>query len=181
MIQPRVLTVAQRCEKRPPRLIQLFLELPRTIAFTARPRFASIQVAAVSARVCILDAQQVKVILPIRPLFFEWTPTEADLHPARGPIASHTCLLHVMQVLIAGDRTFAESAALNGLEQGFLPTRFHSCFNQVTHGGCKNSTRTADYTSRYAAARGYLRGRRRHGRVAVKEPKSDTVGWRIER
>jgi hypothetical protein len=125
---------AQTREKRLARALELFFEAARAIALRARPRFGAVQIAAVSTCVRIFDADQIEVFLPIRSLFLERDPAEANLHPMGGAVVSRARLLHIPEILVARDGAAAERAIFNRPEQSLLFARLHASFHQIAHG-----------------------------------------------
>jgi hypothetical protein len=69
--------------KDPPGLFQLLFETFRAVAISTCPWFASVQVATVRARVRVLDARQLEVLLPMWTLFLKRGVAEVDLHHHR--------------------------------------------------------------------------------------------------
>jgi hypothetical protein len=72
-------------EKRVSLASEACFEFLCTITVAAGPRFLTVQVATISTSVCILHAQEVEILLPIRPLLGQWLAAETDFHPRMGP------------------------------------------------------------------------------------------------
>src|SRR2546421_13125139 len=94
---------AQLREKRFSLSLELLFELCRAIAIAAGPRFSSVFVPAVPARVRILDREQFEILFPIRPLFFQRRIAETRFYPGCEAILIHARLLHIVLILVAGD------------------------------------------------------------------------------
>jgi hypothetical protein len=56
----------------------------------------------------ILDLDELEVLLPIRAFFLQGRWTVADLHPPGRAVIGNPSVVHISQVLAAGDRTFAK-------------------------------------------------------------------------
>ena len=82
---------------------QFFLEVFRAITVAAGPRFCPILVTAIAAGVRIFHAHQFEILFPVRTLFRERRIAKASLDPGRNSEIVHPRLLHVVQVLVAGD------------------------------------------------------------------------------
>ena len=89
---------------------QSFLKPFRAIAIAACPRLSAVFVTAILPVVRVLDAQELKVFLPIRSLFLQRSGAVADLHPMRDAVPANARLLRVVQVFLARDRTLSERA-----------------------------------------------------------------------
>ena len=122
---------AKNVEKRGVLTAKFFFQPFRAIAIAARPMLGSVFVAAVSARVRIRDLEQIEVIFPVRSLFFEWRIAEISFHPCGNAEIVETSLAHVVQVLIARDRTSAECAVVDGLEKRRCFARLQFRFDEV--------------------------------------------------
>lgn len=109
--------IPQGCEKRGARLLQLRLQLLRAIAVAARPWLRAILVAAVTAGMSIFHAQQVEVLLPIRPLLLQRCAAKTHFHPLRRVIAGQPGLLHVTDVFVACYRSLAQRAKVDRAQQ----------------------------------------------------------------
>jgi hypothetical protein len=81
------------------------LELLCAIAIAAGPRFFAIQVAAVFARVRVLYAQKLEILLPIGPFLLQRCRAETDFHPPNSAVVIEPGVLHIIQILIPGDGT----------------------------------------------------------------------------
>ena len=112
---------------------QLCLELRGAIALAACPGFRSVLVPAITPRMGIFDCEQLKILLPIGSLFLQGRITETGLHPGcyAGRIESR--LLHVVLVLVAGNRAFAERVAIDCVEKRLFLAGLHAGFDQITH------------------------------------------------
>ena len=83
-------------EKRVARTRKFLLQARRAGAITTRPRFGAIQVAAVRASVCVLDADQIEILFPVRPLLLQRFRAKANFHPMRRAIGCNASILHVV-------------------------------------------------------------------------------------
>jgi hypothetical protein len=97
-----------------PSLREPLFELFCAIALAARPRFLTIQVAAISACVRVLYAEQFEIFFPIRALLCEWRRAEANFHPSDRAIAAEPGVFHVLEVFIAGNGPVAQRPFING-------------------------------------------------------------------
>ena len=142
-------------QKRLARALELFFKSARAIALRARPRFSAVQITAVPTCVRIFDADQIEVFLPVRSLFLERNPAEANLHPMRNAVVRYPRLLHIPEILVARDGAAAEPAIFNRPEQSLLFAGLHSCFHQISHGALALSWHRRSLANRR------LRGRRK--------------------
>lgn len=101
-------------EKRITPLREPLFELFCAIAFAACPRFLTIQVSAIFARVRVLHAEKFKVFFPIGAFLREWRRAEANFHPADRAIVTQPGVFHVLEILIASDGTMPQRPFLNG-------------------------------------------------------------------
>src|SRR5437870_6675066 len=105
-----------------------FFEFLRAIAVATRPRFCPVLVSAITAGVRILHAEQLEILFPIRTFLGERRIAKARLNPCREAVRIHPRLLHVMEVLVASDRTFPERLVFNCLEQSFFALLLNTPF-----------------------------------------------------
>ena len=112
---------------------QFFLELLRAITLAAGPRFCSIFVTAIAARVRILHAEQVEIFFPIRPLFRERRITKTGLDPSRHALFVYARLLHVIEVFVAGDRALPERFIFDRTDKCAFLSRFYLGFYEIAH------------------------------------------------
>src|SRR5262245_17423730 len=80
------LFLRERVQQRGAGLGEFLLETPGAIAITAGPRFAAGFVPAILAIVGVLDLQQFKILLPIRPFLRQRRSAETGLDPVRVAI-----------------------------------------------------------------------------------------------
>ena len=90
-------------QKRNPFTCERCFQLLRAVAVGAGPRLSAVLVPTIAPRVGIFDVDELEVLLPVRPLLLEGLRTEADFHPLCASIGEESRLLHVVQVLVAGD------------------------------------------------------------------------------
>jgi len=83
------------------------LQSPGAIAVTARPRLRTVQIAAILAIVRVLDAEQLEIFLPIRPLLRQRRRTETGLHPVRHAVVTDVA---AADVVTAASETLSENA-----------------------------------------------------------------------
>jgi dolichol-phosphate mannosyltransferase len=91
------------------------------------------QITAPIPRMRVLDAQYLKVLFPILPLFRERRCTVADLHPLAGTVVAQAGVGHVAQVLITGHRPSAKRGGLDGTEQVRFAPWLDTCCDKVAH------------------------------------------------
>src|SRR5262245_54005611 len=91
------------------------------IAVTAGPRLGAVLVPAVSSRMSVLHVEQVEIFLPVRSLLRERGGAKTHLDPARRAVRGQSRLIHVVQILISGNRTAPERAGAHRLEQRLFP------------------------------------------------------------
>jgi hypothetical protein len=108
-------------------------EFLRTITVAAGPRFLTVQVATISTSVCILHAQEVEILLPIRPLLGQWLPAETDFHPGDRVMGVYPCLFHIPEIFISGNRPLAQCLVMDGASERCLSPGLDASFYQVTH------------------------------------------------
>jgi hypothetical protein len=87
----------------------------RAIAIAAGPWFGAIAVTAVAAIVRVLNARELKILLPITTLFVQGLVAIANLHPASGSVITQTCLLHVAKIFVARHGAASQRAAVDGV------------------------------------------------------------------
>src|SRR5688572_2985173 len=68
-------------EERPSLVRKMPLQLRGAVAFAARPRLLAIEVATLVASVRVLHADELEILLPVRPLLVQRHVAEADLDP----------------------------------------------------------------------------------------------------
>jgi hypothetical protein len=83
------------------------------ITIATSPRLRSVFVPAVSARVRVLNAEEVEIYFPIGPFFRQRRIAKTDLDPSRNSVFVDAGLLHIMEVFVPGDRTATEGAVIN--------------------------------------------------------------------
>src|SRR4051794_7432364 len=104
----------------------MLLQLLRAIAITARPWLLAAQIPALVPMMRILHADQLEILLPVRPLLRHRDVAEAAFAPAEGSIVPQPRIGHVPQILPARARAPPQPAALDRLQRRrFLPW-FHS-------------------------------------------------------
>jgi hypothetical protein len=124
---------AQFFEKRRALRGEALLEFLRAIALATGPWFCSVLVPTRAARVRILDAEQLKILFPIRAFLGEWRITKARLEPRRHALAVHPRPLHVAQVFVACDGAFPKRATVDRAKQTTFSARLYAAFHEVTH------------------------------------------------
>jgi len=126
--------LAKLCQKGFALAAKFLLELLRAIAIAAGPRFGAIFVTTIPARVRVLNAEKIEIFFPIRAFFRERGIAKTGFNPDRNAAGIQSRLGHVMNVLVACDRTFAQCLVVDRLQQRVRFTGSYSCFNQITHG-----------------------------------------------
>jgi len=124
---------AQFFEKRRALRGEALLEFLRAITIATGPRFRSVLVAARAAGVRILDAEQLKILFPIRALLRQRRITKAGLNPGGDTLITYPRLLHVIQVFISRDGVFPKRATVDRAKQTAFSARFYAAFHEVTH------------------------------------------------
>ena len=72
---------------------------------------------AILPNVRVFDAQKVKIFFPIRSFFRQRRFAEAGLNPGRNPVRIYPRLVHIIHVLVAGDRSLAKASIVDRIEQ----------------------------------------------------------------
>jgi len=124
----------QRFQKRVALLLQPFFKPFGAIAMAARPWLNAVFMTAMLAVVRVLDAQQFEKFLPVGPFLGQRYVAKTGFHPVRHPVVADARLLQVPSIFVAGDRTLAERAVGQGVQQGLFPAGFYTRFDKVTHG-----------------------------------------------
>jgi hypothetical protein len=101
-------------EKRITPLREPVFELFCAIALAACPRFLTIQVSAIFARVRVLHAEKFEVFFPVGAFLREWRVAEANFHPADRAIATQPGVFHVLEIFIASDGTMPQRPFVDG-------------------------------------------------------------------
>lgn len=113
--------------------MKLFFKAARAVAVATSPWFLAVQVSTITAGVRILDAEEFKVLFPIRTLLRERRGTETDFDPPRGTVLTQAGVLHVVQVFVPRDGALTQRPLGDGLQKGLFTAGFDSCFYKVTH------------------------------------------------
>ena len=127
-----LLLIAKLLEKRFALAAQFLFELVRAIAIAASPSLAAVFVPAISTRVRVFHTEKLEIFFPIWPLLGERRIAKTSLDPCRDAIAEPG-FAHIIDILTTGDRTFAERAAVDRVQERFFFARFQFRFDQVTH------------------------------------------------
>src|SRR5438445_3408485 len=104
-----------------------------TIAVAAGPRLGSIFITATLPAVRILDANEVEILFPVRPLFLKRQSAEANFHPTHTTVVAQPGAFHVAQILVARHRAGAERTVLDHLQQRWFPAGLDASLHQVPH------------------------------------------------
>jgi hypothetical protein len=86
----------------------MLLEAFCAIAVRAGPGLCAIPVTAILSVVSILDAEQLEVLFPIRPLLLKRGRAKTGLNPMCNAILANPRLFHVINVFITSNGTFSE-------------------------------------------------------------------------
>ena len=132
IVDIRPFLTAKRVQERCSCRFQLLLQPRRAIAAAARPRLASVLIAAFAPVVRILHFREIEVFLPVRPLFLQWCGAVTDFHPTYRLVVAETSLTHIAQIFAFGDRALAERLLLDRLKQIAFAAGFNAGSNQVT-------------------------------------------------
>jgi hypothetical protein len=81
----------------------------------------------------ILNACQLEVFFPIRPLFLQGRRAITDLDPSGETVGAGPGIAHVAQVFAPGYRASAERFLVNGAKQGVLAPRPDPRSYQISH------------------------------------------------
>ncbi len=109
-------------------------ELFRAIAIATGPRFGSVFVPAVSARVRVLHGQEIEIFFPVWLFFFQRRITETCLDPSRDAGIIDARLVHIVDVFIPGDGTATERTIVDCANERTFASGFYFCFDEVAHG-----------------------------------------------
>jgi cyclase len=82
---------------------------------------------------CILNARQLEILLPIRPLLLQRRWAITNLDPSREPIGTRPRIAHVTQVFAPGNRTPSQRSVVDGAKQRILTPRPYSRSYQIPH------------------------------------------------
>ena len=105
----------------------------RAVAIAASPGFCAVFVAAIAARMGVLNPDQFEEFFPVRAFLLQWRWAVAYLHPFRGPIFSEAGLFHVVEVFVASDRPTTQRPVRDGPQESLLLSAFDPCLNEVAH------------------------------------------------
>ena len=105
------------------------------IAITAGPRFCSVFVAATAAGMCVLYAEQLEILFPVRAFLSERRIAKACLNPGGDTLIIYPSLLHVVHVFVACDGTFPKRSVFDCAKKRGILSRFYLSFNQIAHDG----------------------------------------------
>src|SRR5213592_4806958 len=114
-------SLTQRVQELRTPALHACLESIRAIAVATGPRLGSIFITATLPAVRILDANEVEILFPVRPLFLKRQSAEANLHPAHATVVAQPGAFHVAQILVARHRAGAERTVLDRLQQRRFP------------------------------------------------------------
>ena len=81
----------------------------------------------------ILNAQELKILVPVRPLFLQRRIAEAALDPRGHAAFIQARLHHVVQIFIAGDRAATESPFINSVKKGGFFAGFDLRLYDIAH------------------------------------------------
>jgi cyclase len=123
----------QLLEKRFARFREPAFQPRRAIAALARPRFRSILIPALPAIVCVLNACQLEVLFPVRPLFLQRRRAVTNLDPSGEAIGADPGITHVAQVFTPGYRTPSQRSIVDGAKQDILTPGPDSRSHQIPH------------------------------------------------
>ena len=114
-------------------MCKLLLQTAGAITIAAGPRLGPVFVAAILTIVCVFNFEQVEILLPVRAFLREWRGTKAGLNPMSISVDRQACVLHVMDIFVAGDRATSNRRVLNILEKCLFAARLKARFDEVTH------------------------------------------------
>ena len=113
---------------------KFLLELIRAIAIAAGPRFGAVFVTTIPARVRVLNAEKIEIFFPIPALFRQRGIAKTGFNPSHDAVGIQARLAHVMNVLVACYRTFAECLVVDRLQQRLRFPGSYFRFNKIAHG-----------------------------------------------
>jgi hypothetical protein len=103
------------------------------VAIVTGPILRAVQVTTAAAGVRVLDLQQFEIFFPVGAFFRQRGVAITDFNPLNVSIIELPGILHIPEILVAGNRSAAERTFLNrSVERRFL-TRLHLGCNQVSH------------------------------------------------
>jgi hypothetical protein len=123
-------------------LAQPFFQLFRAIAVGAGPRFLTVQVPAIFARVGIFNAKQLKIFFPVRAFFSERGRAKTNFDPGHRVVGCSARVLHIPEIFIAGNRPAAQCLFIDCSSEIRFTPGFDACFYQITHGESQNLTQS---------------------------------------
>ena len=100
---------------------------------TASPWLGSICIAAVLAGMRILNAEQIKILLPVRPFFLQGSGAKAHFDPGADAVFCDAGLVHILKVFVTRHGAPAQGAGLNRCQEGLLLSGLHFRFHQIPH------------------------------------------------
>src|SRR6476660_705118 len=103
----------------------MLLQPSRAVAIRTRPRLSPVLVTAILAIVRVFHAEQLKIFLPIRPLFLQRRRAETGLDPMRGAVFRYTRVLQIVKVLVPRNRAFAERTVLYRVKKRVFASRLY--------------------------------------------------------
>ena len=90
--------------------LKLCLQLACAVALATGPGLGAVPVAAMAARVRILDGEQLEVLFPVGTFLGERGWAETDFHPPGGSITIQARMLHITEVFVARDRAASKGS-----------------------------------------------------------------------
>lgn len=82
---------------------------------------------------CILNLQEIEVLLPVRAFFLEGCRTVANLDPLHGSILELPGFIHISEIFVSGDGSPAQGSPVDCAVQTLFLARFYFCGNEVSH------------------------------------------------
>jgi len=82
---------------------------------------------------CVLYAEQLEILFPIRTFLSERRIAKARLNPGGDTLMTYPSLLHVAQVFVASDGTFPKRSVFDRAKKRGILSRFYPSLNQIAH------------------------------------------------
>src|SRR5436309_13417743 len=103
------------------------------ITIAAAPRFCSVLMPATAPGMCVLYAEQLEILFPIRAFLSERRIAKARFNPGGDTVIVYPSLLHVIHVFVACNGTFPKRAIVDCANQITFPARFLAGCHEIAH------------------------------------------------
>jgi len=88
---------------------------------------------ATAPGMCVLYAEQLEILFPIRAFLSERRIAKARFNPGGDTVIVYPSLLHVIHVFVACNGTFPKRAIVDCANQITFPARFHAGCHEIAH------------------------------------------------